>query len=177
MSDITAHFTLTGEDYEAYLRYYYAHTKRGRRQMRRMYIVILILYLAFMALEIRHPKFGIANPGYFAAYAIITAGLMGSGFWYFLHRVWPAFAQSAVRRSAQKGMFTETEIRLGTDAVCVKTSEGEGRMAWDAVERVEADEKYIYLFTGGLNAFIIPKRGFDGEAVEAMEQIRKLTGK
>jgi len=178
MPEITARFTLTGEDYEAYLRYYYAQTKKGRRQMRRMYFVGLILYVWFMVMEYDHPKFGIAQPGYYAAYAVITAGLLGGGFWYFLNRIWPMLAQGAVKRSPQKGMFTDTTIALREDALYVKTNEGEGRMAWKSVERVEEDEDYIYLFMGGLNAFIIPKRGFgDGAAQAAMAQIKKLTEK
>ena len=176
MPDITARFTLTGEDYEAYLRYYYAHTKKGRRQMRRMYVVGLILYMWFMVMEYDHPKFGIGQPGYYGAYAAITAGLMGGGFWFFLHRIWPALAQGAVRRSPQKGMFAETAITLRNDALLVKTSEGEGRLAWDSVERAEEDEGYIYLFMGGLNAFIIPKRGFEDGAVAA-KLIRESTEK
>lgn len=178
MAEFTAKFTLTGEDYEAYLRYYYTHTKKGRRQMRRMYFVGLILYLWFMVMEYDHPKFGIAQPGYYAAYALITAGLLGGGFWYLLNRVWPSLAQGAVKRSAQKGMFTDTAITLREDALYVKTSEGEGRMPWNSVDRAEEDEGYIYLFMGGLNAFIIPKRGFeDGAAEAATEQIRDFTKK
>jgi hypothetical protein len=76
-------------------------------------------------------------------------------------------------------MFTETSLTFREDALYVKTSEGEGRMAWKGVERAEEDEGYIYLFMGGLNAFIIPKRGFEGNvAAEAvMEQIREFTRK
>ncbi len=178
MPEITARFTLTGEDYEAYLRYYYARTKKGRRQMRRMYFVGLILYVWFMVMEYDHPKFGISQPGYYAAYAVITAGLLGGGFWYFLNRIWPTLAQGAVKRSAQKGMFADTTITLRKDALFVQTSEGEGRMAWKSVERVEDDEGYIYLFMGGLNAFILPKRGFeDGASDAAIKQIRELTDK
>lgn len=177
MPDITAQFTLTGDDYEAYLRYYYAHTKKGQRQMRRMYYVGLILYVWFMVMEYDHPKFGIAHPGAYAAYAAITAGLMGGGFWYFLKRIWPLLAQGAVRHSGQKGMFTDTDITLREDALHVRTREGAGRLAWNSVERVEEDDVNIYLFMGGQNAFIIPKRGFEGGATEAMKQIREFTGK
>jgi hypothetical protein len=176
MPEITAQFTLTGEDYEAYLRYYYAQTKKGRRQMRRMYLVGLILYVWFMVMEYDHPNFGIGQPGYYAAYAVITAGLLGGGFWFFLNRIWPTLAQGAVKRSPQRGMFTETSLTFREDALYVKTSEGEGRMAWKGVERAEEDEGYIYLFMGGLNAFIIPKRGFEGNVAAAMLQIRKLAG-
>lgn len=176
MPDITAQFTLTGDDYEAYLRYYYTHTIKGRRQMRRMYYVGLLLYVWFMVMEYDHPKFGIAQPGYYGAYAAITAILLGGGFWYFLNRIWPTLAQSAVKHSPQKGMFTETLITMRSDGLYVKTSEGEGKMAWKSVERAEEDEKYIYLFMGGLNAFIIPKRGFEGESLEsATKQIREFT--
>lgn len=177
MPEITARFTLTGEDYEAYLRYFYAHTKKGRHQMRRMYFVGLILYVWFMVMEYDHPKFGISQPGYYAAYAVITAGLLGGGFWFFLNRVWPSLAQGAVKRSAQKGMFTETFITLKDDALYVKTKDGEGRMAWKSVERAEEDEGYIYLFMGGLNAFIIPKRGFEGDGADATKKIQELTKK
>lgn len=177
MPDITAQFTLTGEDYEAYLRYYYTHTKKGRRQMRRMYFVGMIAYVWFMVLEYDHPKFGIAQPGSYAAYAVIMALLIGGGLWVVLRRLLPALAQGAVRHSGRKGMFTETDIAMRDDGMRVRTSEGEGRIAWDKVERAEENEGYIFLFMGGPNAFIIPKRAFDDGGAEAMGRIRGFMNK
>ncbi|MCF6286438.1 MAG: YcxB family protein [Candidatus Hydrogenedentes bacterium] len=174
MPDITATFTLTGEDYEYYLRYYYAYTKRGRRQMRRLYAVGVVIFLFFVVLKYDHPRFGIAHPGYFATYLAISAVLLGGGYWYLITRLWPAFAQTAVRRTAQKGMFSESSLTIGENDLIVRTAEGEGRLSWDSVSEVADTDDALYLFMGGINAFIIPKRAFLN-AEDAEEALRRIT--
>jgi hypothetical protein len=172
VSDITAKFTLSGEDYECYLRYYYAHTWRGRRQMKRLYAIGVVSFLLYVVLSHDHPKFGTTRPGYFAAYVAISAALLGGGYWYLITRLWPAFAQAAMRRM-QKGMFSETSLAIGENGLTVKTADGEGRLPWDSVAEVVDTDDALYLFMGGINAFIIPKRAFlnDEDADEALLRI------
>tara|TARA_R110001592_G_scaffold82636_6_gene244696 strand:- start:411 stop:965 length:555 start_codon:yes stop_codon:yes gene_type:complete len=160
MADITARFTLTGEDYEGYLRYFYAHTLAGRRHMRRLYAIGIAAFLLFVWKEYDHPKFGISHPGYFAAYLAISGALLGVGYWYAITRLWPFIAQSAVRMSGQKGMFTETTLTIGVHSMEVATSQGVGTLPWTSVEEVADTDEALYLFMGGINAFILPKRGF-----------------
>lgn len=168
MPNHAAEFTLTGDDYEAYLRYFYQHTRQGRRHMRRLYAFGVALFLLFVGLEYDHPKFGIAHPAYFVAYLMISAALLGGAYWYCITRLWPMLAQGAVKRSQQKGMFTETRIDVQEQGLAIRTPMGEGSLQWAHVNEVAENDGYIFLFTGGINAFIIPKRGFDGEgAAEA----------
>lgn len=165
MQEPTARFKLTGEDYEAYLRYFYRHTRAGRRHMRRLYAIGVALFLLFVGLEYDHPKFGIAHPAYFAAYLMLSAALMGGAYWYCITRLWPMIAQGAVKRSPQKGMFTDTTITVKEEHLAIKTPKGEGNLDWGHVNEVAENEGYIFLFTGGINAFIIPKRGFEDEYI------------
>jgi hypothetical protein len=167
MPDPTAQFTLTGDDYEAYLRYFYRHTRAGRRHMRRLYLLGVGLFLLYAGMEYDHPKFGIAHPAYFASYLMISAALLGGAYYYCITRLWPHLAQGAVKRSPQKGMFTDTTITVKAEHLAVKTPMGEGSLEWTHVNEVAENADYIFLFTGGLNAFIIPKRGFENEALAA----------
>ncbi len=166
--EITARFTLTGTDYEQYLRYFYAHTMTGRRHMRRLYAIGVAAFLLFVWREYDHPKFGIAHPGYFAAYMVISGVLLGGGYWYGITRLWPSIAQAALRMSPQKGMFTETDIQLETDGMTVETHRGIGRLDWENVADIAETPEAIYLFMGGINAFIIPKRAFSSESDAAL---------
>jgi len=173
MSELSAHFTLTGDDYESYLHYFYQHTRQGRRHMRRLYAFGVALFLLFVGFEYDHPKFGIEHPAYFAAYLMISGALLGGAYWYCIKRLWPVLAQGAVKRSPQKGMFTKTSIVVKEEGLAIQTPMGEGSLDWAHVNEVAENEDFIFLFTGGINAFIIPKRGFEtGEnaarAVEAM---------
>lgn len=179
MPELTAQFTLTGEDYEAYLRYFYQHTRAGRRHMRRLYALGVALFLLFVGLEYDHPKFGVHHPAYFAAYLMISAALLGGAYWYCITRLLPAIAQGAAKRSPQKGMFTETTITVREEHLGIKTLRGEGKLAWDHVTEVAEGEGFIYLFTGGINAVIIPKRGFGSEddAAAAVAAIRDYTAR
>jgi len=176
MSTITAHFTLTGEDYERYLRYFYAHTAAGRRQMRRLYAVGVALFLLFVGLEYDHPRFGIAQPAYFVAYMISSAALLGGGYWFIITRLWPTLAQAALRISPQKGMFTETTVEIDDDGMAVRTDQGVGRLDWERVLEIADTEEALYLFMGGINAFILPKRGFarDEDGEETLRRVLKV---
>lgn len=178
MPDINAQFTLTGDDYEAYLRYFYGHTRTGRRHMRRLYAMGVALFLLYVGMEYDHPKFGVAHPAYFAANMLISVALLGGAYWFCITRLWPSIAQATVLMSAQKSMFVETAIVLEDTGLSVRTPAGEGRLAWEHVVEAGEDEGYMYLFTGGINAFIIPKRAFvdDRGAGEAMDIIRRHTG-
>ncbi len=166
--DIGARFTLTGTDYEHYLRYFYAHTMTGRRHMRRLYAIGVAAFLLFVWREYDHPKFGIAHPAYFASYMIISGALLGGGYWYAVSRLWPSIAQAALRMSPQKGMFTETDIVIENEGMNVETHQGVGRLDWENVADVAETPDAIYLFMGGINAFIIPKRAFSSDADSAL---------
>ena len=141
--DIGARFTLTGTDYEHYLRYFYAHTMTGRRHMRRLYAIGVAAFL-------------------------ISGALLGGGYWYAVSRLWPSIAQAALRMSPQKGMFTETDIVIENEGMDVETHQGVGRLDWENVADVAETPDAIYLFMGGINAFIIPKRAFSSDADSAL---------
>ena len=161
MTPIRAQFTLTGDDYECYLRYFYGHTRTGRRHMRRLYAIGVAAFLLFVWKEYDHPQFGIAHPMYFIAYLLISGVILGGGYWYAVNRLWPSIAQAAVRMSPQKGMFTATRLEIDAEGMDVQTDQGTGRLDWEHVAEVADTDEALYLFMGGINAFIIPKRGFD----------------
>lgn len=140
--------------------------------MRRLYAVGVAAFLLFVWREYDHPKFGIDHPAYFAAYMLISGCLLGGGYWYGVSRLWPSIAQAALRMSPQKGMFTETQVTLQCDGMNVETRQGVGRLDWENVADIAETPEALYLFMGGINAFIIPKRAFSSEEDVALAVAR-----
>lgn len=57
-------------------------------------------------------------------------------------------------------LFGQHHMLLHHDCLEVKTPYSQGTIRWEAIERVEQDEDYIFIYTSSLNAHIINKRHF-----------------
>jgi hypothetical protein len=72
--------------------------------------------------------------------------------------------------------LSPTDIGLAPDGIRWKSHRGEGRTAWNAVNRIVETKSYIYLFIDRAAAHVVPKRCFssEGAAVEFAEAARRL---
>ena len=59
-----------------------------------------------------------------------------------------------------RGQLGAHKISLNEAGLVESTAVGESRTSWAGVDRVEHDEKYIYIYTAPHAAHIIPKRAF-----------------
>ena len=57
-------------------------------------------------------------------------------------------------------LFGQHHLLLHEDCLELRTPYSQGTIRWEAVERVEQDEDYIFIYTSSLNAHIIHKRYF-----------------
>jgi len=80
----------------------------------------------------------------------------------------PLYYRWAIRRNAlkaysatkSKGVLGKHTITIDPSGVTEKGSVSESKNTWSGVEKIEDDTQYIYIFTGPLQAQVIPKRAF-----------------
>lgn len=54
-------------------------------------------------------------------------------------------------------------ISLSPDGMFIKTSIGESKIIWSAIDKVAQNNKHIFLYTSSINALVIPKNCFKSE--------------
>lgn len=57
-------------------------------------------------------------------------------------------------------MLGKHTLVVEPSGVTEQGSVSESKVAWSGVEKIEDDNQYIYIFTGPLQAHVIPKRAF-----------------
>ena len=74
-----------------------------------------------------------------------------------------------------RGQLGAHKISLNEEGLVESTAVNESRTSWVGVDRVEHDEKYIYIYTAPHAAHIIPKRAFNNsQEAEAFYQLARV---
>jgi hypothetical protein len=158
-------YQLNLDDVVAFNLYHFSRSKEAQRRIRlnQLLGIIFVLFIALM-----WPRWGLGLRTFFFI-----------GYSLFLLLGYPAYYRWFVKRNAQKtysegqnkGVLGNHIIALDSDGVIEISDVGETRTTWSGVEKIEANDKYIFLYTGSLMAHIIPRRAFLNE-VEAYEFIQ-----
>jgi hypothetical protein len=96
--------------------------------------------------------------------------------------VYPVYYRWVIKRNTRK-IYSESEskgvlgnhfIAIGPEGVRERSAVGESTTAWDGIERIEDDERYLFLYTGPLQAHVVPKRAFaSGPEADAFLQLAR----
>lgn len=167
-------FDVTQDDLVAFAQYYYKNTAEGRRGMRRMYFLGLILVAAFAYSESQNPEHGLSNPLQFTLYvgsAVLLLGGLYAGYLWYLR---PVIVRTMCRAATFREMLGPTTLTLEVGHLTVRNEHGSGQMAWSGILDIGDTPDHVFLITGMLRAFIIPKRCFKNarQAEEAVERFR-----
>ena len=81
---------------------------------------------------------------------------------------YPQYYRWAIRRNAlktysaskSKGVLGKHTVVIEPSGVTETSSVAESKSTWSGIERIEDDSQYVYIFTGPLQAQVIPKRAF-----------------
>ena len=155
---------VTLDDFAAFAQYYYKNTAEGKRGMRRMYFLGLLLYFLFLYSEAQNPEHGLTNLPQFALYAVMAALVLGGLYAAYLWILRPTLIRMMCRSSAFQEMIGPTTISFDAEKLTVENQHGHGRMQWDGVLDFVDTPDHFFLVTGMLRAFIIPKRCFQNAA-------------
>jgi len=75
-----------------------------------------------------------------------------------------------------RGQLGAHKISLNEAGLVERTAVNESRHSWTGVDRVEHDQKYIYIYTAPHAALIIPKRAFSTlQEAESFNQLARLS--
>jgi hypothetical protein len=160
--EITVHCVLDEEDYVAFTQYFYRHTRRGRWMMRKMYGIGVALLLVFAGFSYSHETYGAERPLYYMYYIGVSGVVFWGAYVLFLWYIRPTLARLSVRLGRKKGFLAPTTFRVSREGVDLDNADGKGKLGWDSVEEVVEAEAHLFLLLGGMNAFVIPRRCFEG---------------
>jgi hypothetical protein len=107
-----------------------------------------------------------------AIFVITVLPTLGGLYW-FAHR-WAlrrAIDALVAREQPGKGQLGRHTLVLADNGVVETTAVGETRTSWAGVDRIEQDDKYIYVYTSAAAAHIIPKRVFIAADADAFYQL------
>jgi hypothetical protein len=158
-------YQLTIDDLVAFNLHHTRTSQASRRRIRRsqVYGVITVLIVVLL-----WPRWGLGlRAAFFVGYSL------------FLLFGFPAYYRWSVRRNAKKlysgggdkGALGNHIVSIDEGGVTEVSDVGDSRTTWGGIEKVEEDEAYIFVYTGSVQAHVIPKRAFlsDDEAAEFLE--------
>jgi len=148
-------FTFSREDYQHYVEFW---AKRNRRaQLRRTVRIFFLLFAGYVALFLLCQMSVVFAVGLGAFLAAICTAMFH---WMLKRRM----------RRVQEHHLGERTTRIGPEGVFGKFSRAEILNHWAGITEIAEDENYVFLFTGGSNAHVVPKRAF--ATADALEQFR-----
>lgn len=148
---------------------YHSRSSKGTRRRLRLIQVCGIIFALIAALM-------------WTRWGIGLRTLFCTGYALFLLFGYPAYYRLSVKRNTRKiysegqnkGALGKHIISIDADGVAEISQVGESRTAWGGIEKVEENEDYVFLYTGSLQAHVIPKLAFlsEGEAAEFLQLAR-----
>ncbi len=92
----------------------------------------------------------------------LTFGLVAAAaFWLLWPRFWVWLATSQVHRLTRAGgLGTPGPCRLWIDGEGLHdaTPTGASSVTWNGIDRIEENDTHVFIFTGAIHAYVIPKR-------------------
>ncbi len=162
---------LTDDDYLRFNLFYANHSKAGKRSMKMIRILFPILALSFLLVLF----FAGAKPGLLATEAVVLA--VGMVVWYLRA---PRMMERNVRKNIDRikadgklPYHAESEIVFEDTRIVEKNETGEFHVAYRDIENVYAEEAYLYIFYGAIQAFILPYRCLGRDAQQVAEYVLK----
>tara|TARA_A100001391_G_C5052112_1_gene273753 strand:+ start:630 stop:1181 length:552 start_codon:yes stop_codon:yes gene_type:complete len=74
------------------------------------------------------------------------------------------------------GFYGPCELELGSDSLTETRRSGTTTRSWDAVERVEYTASHLFIYTSGIEAYVVPRRAFSHES-EFMVFLNAITAR
>ena len=61
------------------------------------------------------------------------------------------------------GFYGECELAIGADGLTESRPSGSTTRKWSSVERIASTSHYLFVYTSGIEAFVVPRRAFQTE--------------
>ena len=146
-------FEITGEDLVAYNVYGATTAPAAKKQSARYRVWLSLAVLVALTILI-------ASDG--SWFEGVVFGLVGAAvLWLVWPRLWTWMTRSNVLRHAKTGgLGTPGPCRIWVDEYGIHdaTPNGASSVTWQGIDRIEENASHVFVFTGPLQAYVIPKR-------------------
>ena len=152
-------YTNTKEDLLAFNEYHLANSHiYQRRRTINLYVTPLLVLLAFCLLAI-----------FFEKTSYFVGGVMGASASY----LWSFLAYKRYARKCaevfQKDVLCEHKVVISDVGVSESTANSSCQFNWNALEKIESNEDYIFIYNTPATAFVIPKREIGEDSFKAVK--------
>lgn len=152
-------YTNTKDDLVAFNDHHLANCKPyQRRKIINLYVTPVVLLLAFSVFALSTGKI-----------SFYIGGVLGALASY----LWTFFAYKRYARKCaevfQKEVFCEHKVVISDVGVSESTANSSSQFTWDALEKIESNEDYIFIYNTPATAFVIPKREVGKDSFEAVK--------
>ncbi|QCZ92189.1 YcxB family protein [Salinimonas iocasae] len=152
-------YTNTKEDLLAFNEHHLANSQvYQRRRIINLYVTPFVVLLVFCLLA-----FFTGKTSYYAGGVL---GALASYLWTFV-----AYKRYAKKCSEvfQKEVFCEHKVVISDVGVNESTANSSSQFTWDALDKIETNEDYIFIYNTPATAFVIPKREIGKDSFEAVK--------
>ena len=143
----------------------------SRRTRRRGYLYLLLPFLV-IALLPSVGRGGIRIARINLLFLVAVLPIVACLYWIFVRRaLHVAIRKEIAKEAPEKGRLGKHRVVLSSAGIDETTAVGQTVTRWAGVDRIEEDERYIFIYTAPSAAHIIPKRAFTRVPAEDFYQV------
>lgn len=149
--------------------YHFQHSQTGRRSLfKTRFIIPIVLTVLFIISSFIYRSLH--------QYPLLVFALV----WFiFMPSSYKRGIKKYVRRMYSEGknksVICKHKLSVVPEGIVETTNVGEANIHWGAIEKVEATDKYIFIYTSAVAAIIVPKKAFsdDSKYTEFIETVKR----
>ena len=173
-------YEFTLDDQLASLKYQAQRSPAGRRTPTAVFIVWATL--AALAFPVYYAAKGPGAPGRATLREFLTCTAIVLGVLVLQALVLAVIRSRQIRQTLSEGenkaLYCTHTLAIRPDCLTDETSLRKYRWAWEAIEAIEEDENYVFIYITAVSALPIPKRAFQDQlhAQVFLNEARRLRG-
>ena len=155
-----ASYELTADDLMAFVQFHLAQSPNARRQRigcSLIAFVVMLLLPGLILLTSEKPFLQTARD----IWPLLLGPLL------FLTFVFPYIkwrtgnlSKRMLSEGSNAGFYGECSLSLDADGIRESKTSGDTVRKWSAVEKIIVTQEYIFIYTSGIEAFVVPRRAF-----------------
>jgi hypothetical protein len=162
-------YNLTLQDMVNYNKKHFKLSKDGRREHRRVYLIYILVPLAFAIYEFLINDFAgsfvFLIPTYFILF-LIQLYMEKFGLKRKVLKFW--------NKPENKKHFGEIETRIVSDGLQIQSPNDQYNPNWDAIDQIFETNDYFFIYTGSKSAIVINKKSIiHGDLIRFREELKQ----
>ncbi|SHI64603.1 YcxB-like protein [Clostridium cavendishii DSM 21758] len=163
-------YEISKEDYINFNKNYIATTKALRANLNRQRFGKPLVYMIFavlLSMSTKVPR--IYWLGGFGAISVVWI----LAYPRFVNKKIENDADKLLKKEENKRILGKRALKISTTGISEYVDSNETKVVWNEVQRINADNNYIYIYVGQNSAFTIPLNGIEVTKENIIEELKK----